>query len=213
MNKTEYWFLNLVVEGQHRLKILNHPEIELATNRRTHGLPFEELAETIYRLCQQGDITTGINEREVQLSLAGIEAGLSGQVSVWYGLTAQGGAKWEEYSNPNRDRYVDAWFAIDPHEGEITATTRDLVEKSLAYQPAFDQLIIKGSETWEVLSPWQATYWKVLPIGYRVKFEYMLDEKTSWEPSELHLLDAKRQQQQEYWKLAKWYTSFLTDNS
>jgi hypothetical protein len=211
MNRAEYWLLDLVVEARDRLNVLTHPEIELITNKGTHGLHFEELAEMLYRLCQQGDITTWAGAREVQLSLAGIKAGLSGEAKIFYGLTAQGGDKWEQYSNPNWDRYVDMGFTIDPYEGEIIATTHELVEKSLSYQPAFANLIQNGSEAWDVLSPWQATYWKTLPIGHRVKFAYVPDEKTSWGPAEVHLLEARQRQSEAYWALTRWYIPFLTE--
>jgi hypothetical protein len=204
MDKSQYWFLDLVVELQDNLKALTHPEIELLTNRKNHGLSFDEVAEIIYELCQQGDITTLINRQEVELSLTGIKAGLSGEANIYYGLTTQGGAKWEQYSNPNWDRYVDSSLGIDPYEGEIIATTRELAEKHLWY-PDEDCLIHSGSEVWEVLSPWQATYWKTLPVGHRVRFEYEPIEETFWN-------EQIQRQREEYWALAKWYTNYLTGN-
>ncbi len=37
-------------------------------------------------------------------------------------------------------------------------------------QRCSDYLVVPGSEKWEELSPWQATYWKALPRGNRVRF-------------------------------------------
>jgi hypothetical protein len=31
---------------------------------------------------------------------------------------------------------------------------------------------VPGSKHWDVLEPWQATYWKVLPLGHRMRFSY-----------------------------------------
>jgi hypothetical protein len=212
MNKIEYWLLDLVVPFRYDLKTLIHREVGEITNKGDHKLNFDELAEMLFRLCQQGDITTSIKEREIKFSLTGIKAGLSGEANIYYGLTAQGGARWEQYSNPNWDRYVDAGFGTDPYEGELVAATRKLVEEHLSYHKVCNYSMRTGSEVWDILSPWQATYWKTLPRGHRIRFEYEPDERTFWASSEFHLLEQLQRQREEYWELTKWYTNYLGDN-
>jgi hypothetical protein len=211
MDKTEYWFLDLVVKYYDRLKVLNHPELEVIANRKHHGLNSNEVAEMLYGLCQRGDIITRLEGHEIQLPLAGIKEGLSGEANIYYGLTAQGGARWEEYSNPDWDRYADEAWGIDPNEGEISATTRELVERHLSFQDIGNYRVCPGSEVWDILSPWEATYWKTLPTGHRLRLEYEPDEKSSWDLSTEYLLVEQRQRrQEEYWSLLKWYTNYLT---
>jgi hypothetical protein len=53
----------------------------------------------------------------------------------------------------------------------------------------------KGSIQWDTIEPWEATYWRELPIGYRVRF-YGLEKKNnndSCEPRDT------------YWYHDRWY--------
>src|SRR6476620_353544 len=101
MEKGEYWILDLVVTQRESLDILTHPELKIVTNRHHHGLAIDELVETLYILFQRSDLTTWIGEREYKLSRQEIKAGLEKEALIWFGLTPQGGERWEQYSNPN----------------------------------------------------------------------------------------------------------------
>jgi hypothetical protein len=211
MDKTEYWFLDLVVKLRNGLRVLNHPELEVIANRKHHGLNSDEVAEMLYGLCRRGDIITGLESLEIKLSFEGINAGLSGEANIYYGLTPQGGARWEEYSKPDWDRFVDEGWGIDPYEGEISAPTRELVEKHLSFQDIGNYRVCPGSEVWDILSPWEATYWKTLPMGHRLRLVYEPDEKTSWDlASEYQLIEQRLRRKEEYWSLLNWYTNYLT---
>jgi len=105
---------------------------------------------------------------------AEIEAALAGALKVYYGLTLKGGARWEAVSLPDWNRYCDAFLGIDPEVGTIISRDRKLVETylSLCHYAWNDMSVIAGSEKWDVLKPWEATYWKTLPDGHRIQFEY-----------------------------------------
>lgn len=51
--------------------------------------------------------------------------------------------------------------------------------------------VVPGSERWDAVRPWQATYWKELPAGHRVRFAFDECEPThGWDrvPAKLTLL-------------------------
>jgi hypothetical protein len=61
----------------------------------------------------------------------------------------------------------------EPRDGEIIGSDRNLVEQydSLSRYDS-DISVVPGSEHWDVLQPWQATYWKELPVGHRLRYKY-----------------------------------------
>ena len=106
---------------------------------------------------------------------------------MYYGLTGQGGSRWEHASAPRWDRFVDAWRDLE--EGEITATTRELAGRYLASE-AYDGIeIVAGSEQWQELTSWPATYWKSLDIGHRVRFRYQEPTQEGREPKPVWVED------------------------
>jgi hypothetical protein len=179
MDKGEYWLLDSVVEAWYPLKWLASDEVELAFNRRRHGLSRDELTGALERLFEGGDLLAGRMEKSMlqQESFvparAEIEQALAGQLDISYGLTPQGGARWEAVSRPEWQRYLRACLFTDPDEGEIVGSDRLLVEKfdSLSHY-AWNISVVAGSKRWDVQQPWQATYWKELPAAHRVRFSF-----------------------------------------
>lgn len=123
--------------------------------------------------------------------------------SYRYGLTSTGGSVWEEYSQPDWDLYVASieaigrdWFDsvfgegvndgsdTDPianrrHIRHVSMNRSFLEERLLYYQD--ENLIVPGSLRWRELIPWNevdefnASYWKVLPIGHELGFSCYSD--------------------------------------
>ena len=178
MNKNEYWLLDSVVESWDSLKCLVSEDIEGAFNKRGHGLKRDELIDVLGRLFQRGDLLAKRMEKSVSKGFfiptqAEIEEALDGLLNCFYGLTAQGGARWEEVSQPHWERYISDSVFAEPREGEIIGSDRDLVEQydSLSHQDS-EISVVPGSKHWDVLRPWQATYWKELPVGHRLRYKY-----------------------------------------
>lgn len=178
MDKAEYWLLDSVVEGWYPLWWLVAENIEGAFNKRNHGLNRDELVSVLDRLFRRGDLLAKRMEKSVSKGFfiptqTQIEEELDRRPSCFYGLTSQGGTRWEEVSQPHWERYITASVCLDPQEGEIIGSDRQMVEK---YDSLSDYLlsvsVVPGSKQWDVLEPWQATYWKVLPLGHRVRFSY-----------------------------------------
>lgn len=178
MDKDEYWLLDSVVEARDSLKCLVSEDIEVAFNKQGHGLNRDELISVLDRLFQRGDLFAERKEKSVSKGFfipttAEIEEAFDGRLLCFYGLTSQGGARWEEVSQPHWERYIVNYIYAEPQEGAIIGSDRDLVEQydSLSQHDS-DVLIVPGSKHWDVLRPWQATYWKELPVGHRLRFKY-----------------------------------------
>ncbi|HLO13509.1 MAG TPA: hypothetical protein VK206_01680, partial [Anaerolineales bacterium] len=126
---------------------------------------------------------------------------------VFYGVTNRGGALWEALSHPQWDHFYDEGYGANPYEGQITASTRRLIEEWLAFIPydSFVKTIVPESVRWSVLQPWEATYWKQLPIGYHIEFTYLpLTEAEKLDRSTPP--DWARAWHQ---RVRRWYTSYL----
>jgi hypothetical protein len=174
VNRGEYWLLDSVVTLRYALDLLVAPDLTLAFNRPHHGLEYAELADTLLRLFHGGDLSAERFEDEVEFlpTRAELEAALAGTRTVYYGLTSQGGARWEAVSKPDWTRYVDAGYGLE--EGEIIAREREVVAQYFGWEHYYwRNVVIPGSERWDVLEPWHATYWKTLPLGHRVRFRYL----------------------------------------
>jgi len=177
MDKDEYWLLDSAIESWHSLASLVSEDLESGFNKRTHGLNRDELISVLNCLFRRGDLLAHRMEKFVvkEEFIPGqteIEEALSGRLNCFYRLTLQGGARWEEVSRPQWERYLTAWVYADPQEGgEIIGSDLQMVRKydSLS-QYLLGVTAVPGSKRWDVLKPWEATYWKQLPLGHRVRF-------------------------------------------
>lgn len=92
-----------------------------------------------------------------------------------YVLTARGGRTWEHYARPDWSCYVASYIGYHPQEGTIHASSREAAEAE--FQRCMDDgdiaQPIPESKQGEVLVPWQATYWKELPSGYRLRYAWV----------------------------------------
>lgn len=177
MDKNEYWLLDSVVEGWYSLRWLVAEDISGAFNKPSHGLNRDELVSVLDRLFQCGDLLAERMEKTVPKGFfiptqTEIEEAFDGRLTCFYGLTSQGGARWEEVSRPQWERYLSAWASLDPPEAEIVGSDRQMVERYYSLSEYFLKVsaVPPGSQQWDVLEPWQATYWKTLPLGHRVRF-------------------------------------------
>jgi hypothetical protein len=178
MDAGEYWLLDSVVESRDSLALLVSNDIETAFNKRGHGLTRDQLINVLERLFVGGDLLAQCWEKSGPKEFfiptrTEIEEAFNGRVRCFYGLTSQGGARWEEVSQPRWDRYIHDSVYAEPREGEIICSDRNLVEQydSLSRYDS-DISVVPGSEHWDVLQPWQATYWKELPVGHRLRYKY-----------------------------------------
>ena len=106
------------------------------------------------------DLGRSLHRSEIEAALHGCGPVMS------YGMTSRGGARWEAVAKPDWSRFLDESAGLDPDEVEVAGLDRDRVASHIRRYTRF--AVVPGSERWETLIPWQATYWKTIPRGYRV---------------------------------------------
>jgi hypothetical protein len=138
------------------------------------------LIDTLHQMFQQGDlITQKLMVHPYELigdvfipTIDEIKASLSGETHIAYLLTSQGGDKWSNLSIPQWNYYIEEVHQFEGGGfGQIIGIDRDFVQqylKMLHYR--WEGVVIPGSEIWDKITPWTATYWKTFSIGHRVRF-------------------------------------------
>jgi hypothetical protein len=150
-------------------------------------------------------------EKPAILTLPQIEASLLRESGFLYYLTPKGGFHWETITYPDWSRFSSIIFSKTESEDidleEVICPSKQFVEKYLSIDCYLSPVIhVPGTEVWDVLSPWQATYWKTLPTGYRVCFQcihnnWHIDSDTSPE-----WIEANDQANEWYCEFRQWYT-------
>jgi hypothetical protein len=147
----EKWLLELVVEARAPLSLLANPELELAINRLA-----PRRAAHAWRA-----LVDGLRGRAlIELTDEGGE--------TYFALTRDGGAAWEAFARPDWSRFIDA--RADGTDAEVICADRARLDAFVASR--WQAWIPAGAERRDELRPWAATYWKTLPVGYRVRYVY-----------------------------------------
>ena len=68
--------------------------------------------------------------------------------------------------------------------------------------------IIPNTVVWETLTPWQATYWKTLPVGYQVRYQYRILESDEMQKQSQELLEQESEAKKYYFRICNWYTDY-----
>ena len=187
MDKGYSWLLDAVATFRIPLQWLTARNVDELLNREGHDLPASEIAARMVELLRDGRIavTRPVISGGERVLLTGQELVevlmYRSNTPLYYGLTETGGLLWESVFHPAWDLYVDTSEQPDvltsktpaTDRVEIAALTRELVEEyaERVYRHAvLSNQVVVGSESWVLLQPWQATYWKTLPSGWRVQF-------------------------------------------
>ena len=186
----EYWILETVVKYQLRVCDLIYRDLELLLNKREHGLTRKSLIETFHRLLSSGLIyaknkTTGFISTYQQIELALDEPKskdfhpLDLEKITCYGLTQEGGTQWEAFAAPNWQKYIAGGWGYqfsdeDEYGWELICADKAWLEsyiEALCYHDHDYKEVISESVAWDYVTPWQATYWKQLDGGHRIRFQ------------------------------------------
>jgi hypothetical protein len=172
----EYWILTSAVRFKWSISELIEPDLEIQYNRRSHGMTVEEVAHTLAGLIERGLLeaerwspTTDEYVRD-RLSHDEVLPALHGQSGrMRYVLTAEGGAVWEAFAQPNWERYIAHKPSDDdPDLWTVTCMDRHLLTMYLYATAWVDRTpVVRTAEVCEI-GEWPATYWKWLPRGYQV---------------------------------------------
>ena len=184
MNKGQYWILNVLVERGCAIHLIDSDNVDQHFSPG-HGLDRQELVDTLDSLFQRGDLSAERlidgSDEDFSPTRSEIATALLSKVSnVTIFLTPQGGALWEEFSAPNWDHYIREEWGEDDWWG-ASAVECHLAERFLD-TPQVQSRIVPGTMMWDKPSPWEATYWKTLPAGCRVRFRLVPaeDECNPW---------------------------------
>lgn len=115
------------------------------------------------------------------------------EIALYYWLSAQGGSRWEAMVSPNWSRYLDDSICFEPDERQLKELHPELVvafehthidvgiQEYTCIDRAYIQhyyqwwtkdvgfQVVPGTERWQRITPWQATYWKTLAHGYKLQ--------------------------------------------
>jgi hypothetical protein len=193
----EYWLLETAVTGRVPFRLIaGAPErLHRQWNKPPHGLSQEQLIATLHRLFHAGDISATVHERRIidgetddwfprdnyEPSLEEIQ-----RAFLWhepeshryvlryaYGLTAQGGQRWEDIACPDWSRFHEVDYIGQEAITDLIVTAGSLARADEVLQLEFpDHQLrrIPGIDHLHELRPWHATYWKTLPVGYRLQW-------------------------------------------
>lgn len=181
LSRGEYWLLESAVELCLPVPILMRPPLHLGLNKDHHGLTEGELVAAFRDLERRGFIFFELNDARMhdvsEDALVEILRSESPppypEGRVYYGLTPEGGSAWESFAAPDWDLFaVDesdyledgrSWHRIQcSNERRLEQCFRASRDNSTGFEP--------DSVERRTMEPWDATYWKRLPIGYEVTF-------------------------------------------
>ncbi len=176
----EYWVLETVVESLMPLSLLVAENLEELLNKTGHGLAQPALLEALDRLfstgllqaCQGWESEHFFVPTREQIQDALQEKGH--QNLTYYGLTAEGGKQWEAFARPRWENFLHVSYErLSPtrQRGEFICANQRRLERYFQGIHYLKQQCDPATVVREELRPWQATYWKQLPLGYCICFE------------------------------------------
>ncbi len=188
----EYWLLETAVELAQGFRFLDDggQEFSQQYNKVSHRMQRSELIETLKRLKTAGLISFGHfddpGENWTEKPDVQIDEALDEDHEVpWtcYRLTKEGGRQWELFASPRWNYYLhqdDCWDTVEgtdetPQIGIYTSVEPKWLKTMVNLMSNGFRPIDLESVEYSELGPWDATYWKVLPSGYRAKVRYVGD--------------------------------------
>lgn len=179
LTRAEYWLLANVVDHTCPISFLDGYDPGEMFNNASHGLPRARLVEVLGDLFARGWVRASRGNGDVPggtLTTQQVAAAIDepppaeDESCLYYGLTDAGGAVWEAFAVPRWDRYIDT--KLGHPDGEFVGATEWRVRKYFSLVRFRECAVMPESVRWDEVRPWPATYWKTLPVGYRVRFDW-----------------------------------------
>ena len=209
--KPEYWILRKAIAHNQCFR-------EVAYEC---GLSHQEVLVVATRLFQSGDIIAKVWNGQTPfeeipystLTTSQIKAHLDDKLKVFYALTPEGGARWEIAAHVDWNRYFQ-WYdsnypnADSEYEWELIGADGELMQWLLGHACYLHDycIYIPGTQVWDAIELWEATYWKNLPLAYRVRYR----TRKTFEPLGANpspdCLETQKQIEEWYSKIRQWYT-------
>lgn len=180
LTRGEYWLLESAAEFQIPFRYLDSEDLDISLNKPGHGLGSPQLIKTLQKLYSEGLIFASRIDDNIDsftFTKEQLEAAFKEKLSKYnryYGLTKKGGQYWEAFASPNWDYYIDVGYVPIENgnydDGELICSVKSNLEKYFKSVCYHEYDVDEKSIQWDKVEPWEATYWKELPIGYRVRF-------------------------------------------
>jgi hypothetical protein len=168
----EFFLLSIVKDFRRPLSHFEIPRLGEHVNRQVPAFTREELIATLSDMFRAGDLiasryTMASNGAWFVPAPDEIDAALCGALHLGYGLTPQGGARWEAMSEFDWNYHLGG----DREDGFASAS-KEMIETYLSWTRRFGGFeVMPGTEQWSFHRPWKATYWKTLPEGIRIHYK------------------------------------------
>ena len=97
---------------------------------------------------------------------------------MYYCLTEKGGSIWEAFAAPEWNRFIDESYGRDEETlqdniGCLISANEELLINYFEHGDLGEFPAHRDKVKWDIFKPWNATYWKTIPVGHRVRFEYV----------------------------------------
>ncbi|WP_240360679.1 hypothetical protein [Pyxidicoccus caerfyrddinensis] len=178
----DLWLLEVAMELPTPLHMLAEPNPHVALHMPDDPrFSREELCERLSFLSERGfirvhEMPDGLEELYSPEQISRAIDARRNRSYFGYSLTPEGGAAWERQARPDWSRYVnageeptadgaaDAWV--------IEAASLETAEEEVRFHETLGDgnQPVHASKRGEELVPWQVTYWKTLPRGYRLHY-------------------------------------------
>lgn len=176
------WLLEVAMELPTPLHMLVEPHPHVALNMPDDPrFSREELCERLSVLAERGlirihELPDGLEELFSPEDISRAIDARRPRSFFGYALTPEGGAVWERHAQPDWSRYVNAGQEPTPEGAPdawvIEAVSLEAAEAELRFHETLgdENQPVPESKRGEELVPWQVTYWKTLPRGYRLRY-------------------------------------------
>lgn len=189
LTRGEYGLLESVVEAKNPLRWLAADNLNVILNKTAHGLSLPLLRETLFDLFEKKWIESyqSLSDEPIKLSRPEIETVLcetSHPHQIYYGLTSLGGTVWEAFAQPDWNRFIVHTITCENTEDELAefiCADKKLLESYFHGIHHIGIIPKKNAIQYDTLEPWQATYWKELSRGFRIRFRCQIIKGVSWE--------------------------------
>jgi len=180
IDQADYALLNAVSLDEWQVYLLSGGVgMESVMNMPSHGLDEGELVTHFFELWRRGLVQCSLEspwspaDPNIELLREQFNYAAdhppTGRVLA-YRLSSAGGGLWETLAAPDWSRFIRS--SHGPSEGEwvLGGGNRRRVELLRKCERLFPSPV-PGTERWEDLRPWQATYWKSVAVGYELTFK------------------------------------------
>lgn len=222
IDKADYAILYGVSEEPWPAWLLLKEETMAGVNRSWPGLAPRELTEHFFRLWTEGLIECAEEAEEAdytssvppdyELARQQFEFDHSSSDRpqsnlLTYRLSPAGGEVWANYAGVDWSKFYNSWYDSGRNEFRLSASGRRAIELALQLR-TISPVPVPKTERWEILGPWQATYWKILPAGHRISYRYETwpCAPSSYNEEEFRALQELWQEFASYW--SGWHKSF-----